>query len=154
MIHVIVGKQMKNNRFMRRDVTNYPLSPNQRKEVEEYMSNHNVSENEARYMLGYVPLDLPQVSVMEALEMVKEENPNVELTRETLKFYLDEVMKKCIPKPNPKLLMGILIKKVKPIVCPHCGYEIEIYGYSNAFNVELIVDKKSALMCPMCFTPF
>lgn len=90
-----------------RDVTGYPLSPNQRKEVEEYMNNHNVTENEARYMLGYVPT-LPQVSVTEALEMVKEENPNVELTNETLKFYLNEVMKKSIPKPNPKLAMEIL----------------------------------------------
>ena len=142
------------NRFMR-DVTGYPLSPNQRKEVEEYMNNHNVSENEARYALGYVPGDLPQVSVIEALEMVKEENPNVELTKETLKFYLDEVMKKSIPKPNPKFAMGILMKYVKPIPCPHCGYEIEIYGFNNnALNVELIEDKKSAIMCPMCFTPF
>lgn len=105
-----------------RDVTFYPLSPNQRKEVEEYMNNHNVSENEARYALGYVPLDLPRVSVTEALEMVKEENPNVELTKETLKFYLDEVMKKSIPKPNPRFAMGILIKimneellKLRPI---------------------------------------
>ena len=73
-----------------RDVTNYPLSPNQRKEVEEYMSNHNVTENEA-------------------LEMVKEENLNVEFTNETLEFYLNEVMKKCIPKPNPKFAMEILI---------------------------------------------
>ena len=106
---------MYNNRMKMRDVTGYPLSPNQRKEVEEYMSNHNVSENEARYMLGYVPGDLPQVSVTEALEMVKEENPNVELTNDTLKFYLDEVMKKCAPKPNPKFAMGILIKYVKPV---------------------------------------
>ena len=97
---------MKNKRM--RDVTGYPLSPNQRKEVEAYMSNHNVTENEARYALGLVPLDLPQVSVTEALEMVKEENPNVELTNETLKFYLDEVMKKSIPKPNPKLAMEIM----------------------------------------------
>jgi hypothetical protein len=95
-----------------RDLTGYPLSPSQRKEVEEYMNNHNVSENEARYALGYVPLDLPRVSVTEALEMVKEENPNVELTKETLKFYLDEVMKKCIPKPNPKFASGILIKNM------------------------------------------
>ena len=137
-----------------RDVTGYPLSPIQRKEVEEYMSNHNVTENEARYALGYVPLDLPQVSVTEALEMVKKENPDVELTKGTLKFYLDEVMKKCIPKPNPKLAMEILIKKVKTIVCPHCDYEIEMNGYSNALNVELIENKKLALMCPMCFTPF
>ena len=137
-----------------RDVTFYPLSPSQRKEVEEYMNNHNVSENEARYALGYVPLDLPQVSVTEALEMVKKENPNVELTNETLKFYLYEVMKKSIPKPNPILAMKILIKCVKPIACPHCGYEIEMTGYSNALNVELFEDKKSALMCPMCFTPF
>lgn len=91
-----------------RDVTNYPLSSNQRKEVEEYMNNHNVSENEARYALGYVPLDLPQVSVTEALEMVKEENPNLELANESLKFYLNEVMKKCIPKPNPNFAMEIL----------------------------------------------
>ena len=90
-------------------VTNYPLTSNQRKEVEEYMSNHNVTENEARHMLGYVPGDLPKVSVTEALEMVKEENPNVELTKDTLKFYLDEVMKKSIPKPNPILAMKILI---------------------------------------------
>lgn len=137
-----------------RDVTGYPLSPNQRKEVEEYMNNHNVTENEARYMLGFVPPDLPQVSVTEALEMVKEENPNVELTKGTLNFYLDEVMKKCIPKPNPKLAMEILIKKVKTIVCPHCGYEIEMNGYSNALTVELIENKKSAIMCPSCFTPF
>lgn len=137
-----------------RDVTGYPLSPNQRKEVEEYMSNHNVTENEARYALGYVPLDLPQVSVTEALEMVKKENPDVELTNKTLNFYLNEVMKKCIPKPNPKLAMEILIRFVKPIVCPDCGYEIEMNGYSNVLNVELIEDKKSALMCPMCFTPF
>lgn len=91
-----------------RDVTGYPLSPNQSKEVKEYMSNHNVTENEARYMLGFVPLDLPQVSITEALEMVKEENPNVELIHETLKFYLNEIMKKCIPKPNPKFAMEIL----------------------------------------------
>lgn len=91
-----------------RDVTGYPLSSNQRKEVEEYMSNHNVTENEARYMLGFVPPDLPQVSMVEALEMVKEENPNLELTDETLKFYLNEIMKKCIPKPNPKFAMEIL----------------------------------------------
>ena len=91
-----------------RDVTGYPLSPNQRKEVEEYMNNHNATENEARYALGYVPLDLPQVSVTEALEMVKGENPKVEFTNETLKFYFDEVMKKCISKPNPKFAMEIL----------------------------------------------
>lgn len=90
------------------DITSCPLSLNQRKEVEEYMSNHNVTENEARYMLGYVPGDIGHVTVTEALEMVKEENPNVELTNETLKFYLDEVMKKCIPKPNPKFAMDIL----------------------------------------------
>ena len=96
------------NRCMRRDVTNYPLSPNQRKEVEEYMNNHNVSENEARWKLGFVPGDIGHVTVTEALEMVKEENSNVELTKETLKFYLDEVMKKCSPKPNHKLAMEIL----------------------------------------------
>lgn len=133
------------------DVINSPLSPNQRKEVEEYMNNHNVTENEVRYMLGFVPGDLPQVSVTEALEMVKEENPNVELTNETLNFYLNEVMKKCIPKPNPKFAMKILIRFVKPIECPHCGYEIEMNGFTNAIAVELIEDKKSALMCPMCF---
>lgn len=137
-----------------RDVTNYPLSPNQRKEVEEIMSRHNITENEARYALGFVPGDIGHVTVTEALEMVKEENPNVELTNETLKFYLDEVMKKCSPKPNPKFAMGILIKYVKPIPCPYCGYEIEIYGFNNALNVELIEDKKSAIMCPKCFTPF
>lgn len=145
---------MYNKSMKMRDVTGYPLSPNQRKEVEEYMNNHNVSENEARYALGYVPGDIGHVTVTEALEMVKEENPNVELTNETLKFYLDEVMKKCSPKPNPKFAMEILTKKVKPIPCPHCGYEIEIYGFNNALNVELIEDKKSAIMCPKCFTPF
>ena len=145
---------MYNKCMKMRDVTFYPLSPTQCKEVEEYMSNHNVSENEARYALGYVPLGLPQVSVTEALEMVKKENPNVELTKETLKFYLDEVMKKSIPKPNPKFVLGILTKYVKPITCPHCGYEIEMYGFTNAIAVELIEDKKSAIMCPMCFAPF
>ena len=158
------NKRMENNKveyiswlekeITRKDVTNYPLSPYQRKEVEEYMNNHNVTENEARYALGYVPLDIPQVSVTEALEMVKEENPNVELTNETLKFYLDEVMKKCAPKPNPKFAMEILIKKVKSIVCPDCGYEIEIYGFNNVLNVELIETKESAIMCPMCYTAF
>lgn len=93
---------------MRRDVTSYPLTTNQCKEVEEYMRNHNVTENEARYMLGYVPGDIGHVTVTEALEMVKKENPNVELTNETLKFYLDEVMKKCSPKPNPKFAMEFL----------------------------------------------
>lgn len=136
------------------DITDCPLTHNQRKEVEEYMNNHNVTENEARYMLGYVPGDLPQVSVTKALEMVKEENPDVELTKETLKFYLDEVMKKCAPKPNPKFAMEILIRFVKPIVCPDCGYKIEVNGYSNALNVELIEDKKSTIMCPMCFASF
>ena len=97
-----------NREFTRRDITGYPLSPNQRKEVEEYMNNHNVTENEARYMLGYVPGDIGHITVTEALEMVKGENPNVELTKETLKFYLDEVMKKCAPKPNPKFAMEIL----------------------------------------------
>lgn len=135
-----------------RDVTAYPLSSNQRKEVEEYMNNHNVTENEARRMLGYVS-DSQQVSVIEALEIAKKENPNVQLTNETLNFYLNEVMKKCIPKPNPKLAMRFLISDVKPIVCPHCGYEIAMDGYSNALNVELIEDKKSTLMCPSCFTP-
>lgn len=135
-----------------RDVTAYPLSPNQRKEVEEYMNSHNVTENEARRMLGYVS-DSQQVSVIEALEMVKEENPNVELTNKTLKFYLNEVMKRCVPKPNPKLAMRFLISDVKPIVCPHCGYEIATDGYNNALSVELIEDKKSVLMCPSCFTP-
>lgn len=137
-----------------KDVTSCPLSLNQRKEVEEYMSNHNVTENKARYALDYVPLDLPQVSVTEALEMVKEENPNVELTYETLKFYLNEVMKKSSPKPNPKLAMEILKRFVKPIECPHCGYQIDMNGYSNALGVELIEDKKSAIICPTCFTPF
>ena len=120
-----------------RDVTAYPLSPNQRKEVEEYMNNHNVTENEARCMLGYVS-DSQQVTVTEALEMVKEENPNVELTNKTLKFYLNEVMKRCIPKPNPKLAMRFLIGNLNPIVCPHCGYHIAMNGYNNALGVELI----------------
>lgn len=93
--------------FMR-DVTNYPLSPNQRKEVEEYMRNHNVIENEARYMLGFVPPDLPQVSIAEAFYKAKEENPNVENSYQTLDFWVDEVMKRAIPKPNPKMLMKIL----------------------------------------------
>ena len=84
------------------------------------MNIHNVTENEARHMLGFVPGDLPKVSVIEALEMVKKENPNVEFTIETLKFYLNEVMKKSIPKPNPILAMKILIKHVKPIACPDC----------------------------------
>lgn len=137
-----------------KNVTNYPLTPNQRKEVEDYMRKYNVTENEARYKLGYVPGDIGQVSITEALEMVKEENPNIELTNETLKFYLNEVMKKCIPKPNPKFAMEILIKNMNPIVCPHCGYHITMNSYSNALNVELIENKKSALMCPSCFTPF
>ena len=116
------------------------------------MNSHNVTENEARCMLGYVS-GSQQVTVTEAFEMVKEENPNVELTNKTLNFYLNEVMKKCVPKPNPKLAMRFLISNVKPIVCPHCGYEIAMDGYSNALSVELIENKKSALMCPSCFTP-
>lgn len=90
-----------------RDVTNYPLSPNQRKEVEEFMNKHNITENEARYALGYVPT-LPQVSIEEAFDMVKKENPNLELSYKTMDIWVDEVMKLSIPKPNPKLLMEIL----------------------------------------------
>ena len=59
-----------------RDVTSFPLSPKQQEEVEEFMNRHNITENEARYALGYVPLDLPQVSVEEALDMVKKCFPN------------------------------------------------------------------------------
>ena len=136
-----------------KDVTDYPLSPTQRKEVEEYMTKHNVTENEARHKLGYVPCVSSKVSVTKALNMIQEENPNVELTKETLKFYLNEVMKKCIPKPNPALVMGILIRNLKPIVCPDCGYEIEVYGFNPPVTVELIDTKKSAIVCPMCGTP-
>jgi len=85
-----------------RDVTSCPLSPNQRKEVEDYMRNHDVSENEARYMLGFVSPDLPQVSMIEAFDKAKEENPNVELSYQTMDFWVDKVMKHAIPKPNPK----------------------------------------------------
>ena len=48
-----------------RDVTGYPLSLNQRKEVEEYMNNHNVSENEARYALGFSSFTISNASVTE-----------------------------------------------------------------------------------------
>lgn len=89
-----------------RDVTGYPLSANQRKEVEEYMNNHNVTENEARYALGYVPLDLPQVSIEEAFDMVKKDNPNLELSYKTMDIWVGEVMKHAIPKPNPKRVRG------------------------------------------------
>lgn len=89
-----------------RDVTNYPLSPNQRKEVEEYMSELNLTENEARYALGFVPGDLPQISIEEAYDIVKKENPNLELSYKTMDTWVDEVMKHAIPKPNPKLLRG------------------------------------------------
>lgn len=95
-----------------RDVTGCPLSSYQRKEVEEYMNNHNITENEARYMLGYVPGDLPQVSVTEAFDESKKENPNVEISYQTLGFWVDEVMKRAIPKPNPKLLIEILRENV------------------------------------------
>lgn len=44
--------------------------------------------------------------------------------------------------------------KPKVIICPDCGYGIVMDGYSSALGVELIENKKSALMCPMCFTPF
>lgn len=136
------------------DTTNYnTLSPKQRKKVREYMNSHNVTENKARHMLGYVPGDLQQISVMEALEMIKERNPDKELTNETLKFYLNEIMKMCIPKPNPKLAMKFLISNVKPIICPDCGYEIATTGYDRAIDIELIGDKKSAIMCPYCFSP-
>lgn len=136
-----------------KDVTDYPLSPTQRKEVEEYMAKHKVTENEARHKLGYVPCVSSKVSVIDALNMIQEENPNVELTKETLKFYLNAVMKKCIPKPNPALVMEILLRNLKPIVCPDCGYEIEVYGFNPPVTVELIDTKKSAIVCPMCGTP-
>ena len=71
----------------KKDVTGYPLSPNQRKEVEEYMRNYNVSKNEARYALGYVPLDLPQVSIGEAFAEIEDENPDSELSYDTIGFY-------------------------------------------------------------------
>jgi hypothetical protein len=95
---------MKDKRM--RDVTNYPLSPNQRKEVEEYMGNHNATENETRYALGFVPGDLPQVSIEEAFDMVKKENPNLELSYKTMNTWVDAVMKHAIPKPNPKFVRG------------------------------------------------
>lgn len=85
-----------------RDVTSCPLSHNQRKEVEEFMNRHNISENAARYALGYVPLDLPQVSVYEAFDMAKKDNPNLELSYKTMDIWVDKVMKHAIPKPNPK----------------------------------------------------
>lgn len=101
VIELLYNKSMK-----MRDVTGYPLSPNQRKEVEEYMTKHNVTENEARYALGFVPPDLPQVSIEEAFDMVKKENPNLELSYKTMDTWVDEVMKHSIPKPNPKLVRG------------------------------------------------
>lgn len=89
-----------------RDVTGYPLSPNQRKEVEEFMSRHNITENEARYALGFVPLDLPQVPINEAFNIAKKENPNLELSYKTMDIWVNEVMKHAIPKPNPKRVRG------------------------------------------------
>ena len=106
---------------------------------------------------NYVPCDSPQISVMDAFEMIKEKNPDKELTNETLKFYLNEIMKMCIPKPNPKLAMRFLISNVKPIICPDCGYEIATTGYDRSIDIELIgdknEDKKSAIICPYCFCP-
>ena len=87
-----------------RDVTGYPLSSNQREEVEEFMSRHNITKNEARYALGFVPTDLPQVSIEEAFNIVKKENPNLELSYKTMDTWVDEVMKHAIPKPNPKFV--------------------------------------------------
>lgn len=95
------------------DVTSFPLTPNQRKEVKEYMNKHNVTENEARYGLGYVTGDLSQVSIRvtddlqqesirKAFIKVREENPNVELSYQTMDFWVDAVMKHAIPKPNSK----------------------------------------------------
>ena len=89
-----------------RDVTGYPLSPNQRKEVEEFMSRHNITENEARYALGFVLLDLPQVPINEAFNIAKKENPNLELSYKTMDIWVNEVMKHAIPKPNPKRVRG------------------------------------------------
>ena len=89
-----------------RDVTGYPLSAVQRKEVEEYMRNYNVSENEARYKLGYVPGDMGQITIKEAFDMVKKENPDLELSYKTMDIWVDEVMKRAIPKPNPKFVRG------------------------------------------------
>ena len=91
-------------RMKMRDLTGYPLSPNQRKEVEEYMNNHNVTENEARYALGYVPGDLPQVSIEEAFVEIEDENPDSELSYDTIGFYCEEIMKRAIPKPNPNCI--------------------------------------------------
>lgn len=88
------------------DVTGYSLSPYQRKEVEEYMINHNVTENEARHMLGYVPGDMLQISIEEAFDMVKEENPNLKLSYKTMDIWVDEVMKHASPKPNPERVRG------------------------------------------------
>lgn len=87
-----------------RDVTNYPLSPNQRTEVEEYMNNHNVTETEARYMLGYVPGDIEHVTVTEALEMVKEENPNTLYAKKLMKSFLKEKIRKT--KKNKNKIIG------------------------------------------------
>ena len=121
-----------------RDVTNYPLSPNQRKEVEEYMTSHNVDENEARWKLGYVPLDLPQVSIKEAFDIVKKENPNLELSYKTMDIWVGEVMKHAIPKPNPKFVRGWIettgMLCFEPSIFPHpvkLPFEIK---YNNIQN--------------------
>lgn len=46
-----------------------------------------------------------------------------------------------------------ILKKMEPIVCPHCGYHVAMDAYSNALGLELIEDKKFTMMCPSCFDP-
>lgn len=65
-------------------------------------------EADGRRALGFVPLDVPQISIEDAYKMVKRENPTLDLYYKTLDFFCDEMMKKCIPKPNPKFVVEFL----------------------------------------------
>lgn len=66
------------------------------------------NESDGRCALGFVPLDVPQISIEDAYKIVKRENPTLDLYYKTLDFFCNEIMKKCIPKPNPKFVIEFL----------------------------------------------
>lgn len=80
------------------------LTKEQQKEVDQYMEERNVDENEARIALGYIPGDRVQFSYKELYDTVKDAHPDTPLTEKTRDFYVQEMMRIAPIKPNPKLV--------------------------------------------------
>lgn len=81
------------------------LTKEQQKEVDQYMKERNLNENEARIALGYIPGDRVQFSFKELYDIVKDAHPDTPLTEETRNFYIQEMMRIAPIKPHPKFVM-------------------------------------------------